>query len=341
MLFTLGPLGAFAMTNDEPTLRRTLGRIEHGLLPSHVSRRAAFKADGAIDTVGAGDAFLAGAVASLLSGGDLDRVLDVGKWPYGPLARRRRPRGDQSCQETGAPRPATTVPRLAQPPRRAELAKLEAGFTGSTAHKPFASVWRLSWFIDHRGADRGAGHHPSATRVTGLCVISKAVTDARLNQDHWCSAAIMSSDTPLTSRASRPRRRRRVKRASASRAAVLSTSTLAKLLRSMRLEDECAARARVLPGQISGRSRRRRFANILRQHVLRPSNGIALAVVPGIFAAGDEAPPPRNDPANRQRSAPLPDTRSMQRFKFGRPRTSSRGWLLFHQTRSGGKSAAD
>ena len=44
VLFTLGPLGAFAMTNDEPTLRRTLGRIEHGLLPSHVSRRAAFKA---------------------------------------------------------------------------------------------------------------------------------------------------------------------------------------------------------------------------------------------------------------------------------------------------------
>jgi sugar/nucleoside kinase (ribokinase family)/predicted kinase len=78
VLFTLGPLGAFAMTNDEPTLRRTLGRIEHGLAPSHVSRRAAFKADGAIDTVGAGDAFLAGAVASLLAGGDLDRVLDVG-----------------------------------------------------------------------------------------------------------------------------------------------------------------------------------------------------------------------------------------------------------------------
>ena len=78
VLFTLGPLGAFAMTNDEPTLRRTLGRIEHGLQPSHVSRRAAFKAAGAIDTVGAGDAFLAGAVASLLSGGDLDRVLDVG-----------------------------------------------------------------------------------------------------------------------------------------------------------------------------------------------------------------------------------------------------------------------
>ena len=51
VLFTLGPLGAFAMTNDEPTLKRTLGRIEHGLLPSHVSRRAAFKADGAIDTV--------------------------------------------------------------------------------------------------------------------------------------------------------------------------------------------------------------------------------------------------------------------------------------------------
>ena len=105
MLFTLGPLGAFAMTNDEPTLRRTLGRIEHGLQPSHVSRRAAFKAHGAIDTVGAGDAFLAGAVASLLSGGDLDRVLDVGL--AAALWRVDASRG--------------------KPPRRAELEELMGG----------------------------------------------------------------------------------------------------------------------------------------------------------------------------------------------------------------------
>ena len=97
---------AFAMTNAEPTLRRTLGRIEHGLRPSHVSRRAAFKADGAIDTVGAGDAFLAGAVASLLSGGDLDRVLDVG------LAAALW-RVDAS--------------RSSRPPRRAELEEVMGG----------------------------------------------------------------------------------------------------------------------------------------------------------------------------------------------------------------------
>ena len=78
VLLTLGPIGAFAATNDAETLKRTLGRIQHGLAPSATSRRAAFKAGGAIDTVGAGDAFLAGAVASLLAGGDLDRVLDVG-----------------------------------------------------------------------------------------------------------------------------------------------------------------------------------------------------------------------------------------------------------------------
>jgi sugar/nucleoside kinase (ribokinase family) len=106
VLFTLGPLGAFAMTNDEPTLRRTLGRLKHGLQPSHVSRRAAFKANGAIDTVGAGDAFLAGAVASLLSGGDLDRVLDVG------LAAALW-RVDAS--------------RSSRPPRRAELEELMGG----------------------------------------------------------------------------------------------------------------------------------------------------------------------------------------------------------------------
>ena len=78
VLLTLGPIGAFAATNDAETLKRTLGRIQHGLAPSATSQRAAFKAGGAIDTVGAGDAFLAGAVASLLAGGDLDRVLDVG-----------------------------------------------------------------------------------------------------------------------------------------------------------------------------------------------------------------------------------------------------------------------
>ena len=78
VLLTLGPRGAFAATNDAETLKRTLGRIPHGLAPAATSRRAAFKAGGAIDTVGAGDAFLAGALASLLAGGDLDRVLDVG-----------------------------------------------------------------------------------------------------------------------------------------------------------------------------------------------------------------------------------------------------------------------
>ena len=106
VLFTLGPLGAFAMTNDAPTLRRTLGRLNHGLQPSHVSRRAAFKADGASDTVGAGDAFLAGAVASLLAGGDLDRVLDVG------LAAALW-RVDAS--------------RSSRPPRRAELEEVMGG----------------------------------------------------------------------------------------------------------------------------------------------------------------------------------------------------------------------
>ena len=112
VLFTLGPLGAFAMTNDEPTLRRTLGRLNHGLQPSHVSRRAAFKAHGAIDTVGAGDAFLAGAVASLLVAAT-----------------------STACWTWGWPRPLWRVDasRSSRPPRRGARGRMGA----SSARPPW------------------------------------------------------------------------------------------------------------------------------------------------------------------------------------------------------------
>ena len=109
VLFTLGPLGAFAMTNDEPTLRRTLGRIEHGLLPSHVSRRAAFKADGAIDTVGAG-AVPRGRRGFLVGGGDPTACwtwgLAAALWRVDALAARgRRAAGGAPGARWGLERP--------------------------------------------------------------------------------------------------------------------------------------------------------------------------------------------------------------------------------------------
>jgi len=82
VLITLGPRGAYGAAGDAATLRRALGRA----CPADVSKlagascfRAAFAVDGRVNSVGAGDAFLAGCVAALLGGAaDLPTILDLG-----------------------------------------------------------------------------------------------------------------------------------------------------------------------------------------------------------------------------------------------------------------------
>ena len=73
VLVTLGPRGCFGAAGDEARLRHTLGRACPRRLEGIAGRaafRRAFAVEGTVDSVGAGDAFLAGAVAALLRAAD-------------------------------------------------------------------------------------------------------------------------------------------------------------------------------------------------------------------------------------------------------------------------------